>query len=137
MTQPDDADDPRSDTPPPLVAAASLVAVQGAVLLLLAVLEGASISSDRRELGISTTVFFAAYGVVLLVGAFALWRRAAWARGPVLLTQLIGLGLAWSLREHVAVAIALAVVATITLAGILHPDTIAALERDQSSDSSD
>lgn len=109
------------------MVAASLMGVQGLVLLLLAALEAASTNADRASLALSTAAFFAAYGAILVVGAFALWRRSAWARGPMLITQLIMLGLAWSLRDHVLVALALGAVAVVALAGALHPDTITAL----------
>lgn len=125
---PPDPDPFASATPPPLTVAASLVGVQGAVLLLLALAEMANISAERRSLGLATAVFFAAYGVVLIAAGVALWRRSSWARGPVLLTQLIWLGIAFSLREHVAVAIAVAVVALVVLAGMLSPASVAALE---------
>lgn len=114
--------------PPPLIVAASVAGVQGAVLLLLAILEFASVTSGRLAFGLSTAGFFAAYGVVLMVAAVALWRRQGWSRGPVLITQLIFLGLAWNLREHVLVAIVLAVVALVVLAGMVSKDTLAALD---------
>lgn len=120
--------DPGADRPPPLTVAASLAAVQALVLLVLAVLELASVSSERLGFGVSTAVFFAAYGVVLLGAALALWHRHGWARGPVLITQLIVLGLAWNLREHVLAAIGLAVVGLVVVAAVVHPDTVAALE---------
>ncbi len=116
--------------PPPLTVAASLVGVQAVVLLVLAVLETANLVDERRSMGLSTAVFFAAYGVVLLAAAWGLHRRATWARGPVLITQLIMLGLAWNVRDQVAIAIALALCAGIVLAGMLHPDTVTALDRD-------
>ncbi len=120
------------DAPPtsaaPLTVAVSLAAVEGVVLLLLAVLEMANVDSDRLGFGVSTAVFFGAYGVVLVGAALALWRRHSWARGPVLITQLILLGLAWNLREHVLLALALALVGLIVIAAMVHPDTIAALE---------
>jgi hypothetical protein len=119
--------------PPPLTGAASLVGVQGVVLVLLAILEFASVSSERLAMGLSTAAFFAAYGVVLVAAACGLWLRRGWSRGPVLITQLILLGLAWSMREHLAVAIGLAVCAGVVLAGLLHPDTIEALEGQPSS----
>ncbi|TYL45932.1 hypothetical protein FXB39_15595 [Nocardioides sp. BGMRC 2183] len=128
MTERDSAQ-PAIHPPAPLLVAASLVAVQGVVLLLLAVLEAAAVTEERRSLALSTAAFFAGYGVLLLVGAVALWRRAGWARGPVLLTQLIALGLAWTLRDQVAVALGLAAVAIIALAGVVHPATIEALAR--------
>lgn len=114
--------------PPPLVVAASLVAVQGLVMLLIAILEVASISADRVALGLSTALFFAAYGLVLLLGAAALWRRRAWARGPILFTQLFSLGLAWTLRDQPVPAVALALVAVVALVGMVHRDTMEALE---------
>ncbi len=117
-----------SDRPPQLTVAASLAAVQALVLLILAVLELASVSSERLGFGLSTALFFAAYGVVLVGAALALWRRHGWARGPVLITQLIVLGLAWNLREHVLAALGLAAFALVAVAAVVHPDTVAALE---------
>ena len=59
-------------------------------------------------------------------------RRASWARSPVVLAQLIQLGLAWSFRggETTWIAIALAVVAVVVVAGVLHPASIEALSDD-------
>jgi uncharacterized membrane protein (DUF2068 family) len=113
--------------PPPLTVAASLVAVQGFVLVALAVAELADLDADRRAMGLSTAGFFAGYGALLLVAAWGLWRRAAWSRGPALITQLIWLGLAWNIREHLVPAIAVALVALVVLAGVLHRDSIEAL----------
>lgn len=130
-----------SRNPPPLTATVSLVAVEAIVMILLAVLELADATPGRLGLGLSTAGFFAAYGGVLLLAAWGLWTRRPWARGPVLITQLILIGLAWSLREHWPVALALVVVACVALAGVLHPDSLAALDGDaddaQPSDSSD
>jgi hypothetical protein len=114
----------------PLTVAASLVAIQGALLLTFAVLELVSISSERLSLGVSTSVFFAIYGAALLLCAWALTRQQGWARGPVLLTQLIQLGLAWNLRDVTLVAVLLTVAALVVLAGMLHPSSIEALSDD-------
>ena len=97
---------------------------------MLAALELAHVSSERLSLGVSTAVFFAAYGAVLVLCAWALSRRHGWARGPVLLTQLIQLGLAWNLRDVTLVAVVLVVGALIVLAGMLHPATIEVLTDD-------
>jgi hypothetical protein len=118
------------DNPAPLTVAASLVVIQGALLLVFAVLELAHVSSDRVSLGVSTAVFFAVYGVILLLCAWALTRQQGWARGPVLLTQLIQIGLAWNLRDAVLLAIVLLVAAVVVLAGMLHPASIEALSDD-------
>ncbi|MFA6298386.1 MAG: hypothetical protein WC642_04425 [Nocardioides sp.] len=116
--------------PPPLLVAASLVAVQGLLLLLFAVLEIASLSAERMSMGLTTSAFFLAYGAALLGCAWALTRQHAWARGPVLLTQLIQLGLAWNLRDQPGVSIPMAVVALIVVAGMLHPATQDVLDDD-------
>ena len=118
-----------SGKPAPLVAAASLVAVEGLLLLAYAVLELANISADRVAVALTTTVFFAAYAVLLLACASAVVRGRSWARSPIVLTQLIQLGLAWSFRDGstLVVAVALAVTAVVVLAGILSPASIDAL----------
>ncbi len=121
---------PRSQSAPaPLVVAASLAAVEGGVVLLFAVIEIASLSSERIALALSTTAFFVIYGLALVVCAGAVTRGHAWARSPLVLAQLIQLGVAWSFRggDTTVVAIALAVVALVVIAGLLHPDSREAL----------
>ncbi len=118
---------PRPQNPAPLTVAASLVVIQGTLLVGLAGAELANISSARLTLGLSTAVFFLVYGVVLVICAAALTRRHGWTRGPVLITQLIQLGLAWNLRDAPLLAILLAVGAALVLAGMLHPASVEAL----------
>jgi hypothetical protein len=123
---------PSANRPAPLVVAASLVAVEGLLLLLFAVLELASLDSDRIAMGATTSIFFLAYGAGLLLCAWSLVRVQSWARSPVVLTQLIGLGVAWSFRggDTTAVAVAIAVVAVVVLAGLFHPASLTALADD-------
>lgn len=121
---------PEGATPPPLTVAASLVALQAVVLLGVAVVELVDLAPDRRALGVSTALFFTVYGALLAAAAWALWQQRGWSRGPVLLTQLIQLGLAWNLRDLTLLAIALAVTALVAIAGTIHPDSVAALERE-------
>jgi hypothetical protein len=116
------------DNPPPLTVAASLVAIQGVVLLALAVLELVNASSERMSMGVSTAVFFLVYGGLLLLCSWALTQQQGWTRGPVLITQLIQLGLAWNLRDLPLVAAALALTAAVVLAGMLHPATLKTLQ---------
>lgn len=119
---------PPADNPPPLTVAASLVAVEGVVLVALAVAELVNLTSERMSMGVSTGVFFLVYGVALGGCAWALNRQQGWTRGPVLLTQLIQLGLAWNLRDLPLIAGALAVTAAVVLAGMLHPATLRVLQ---------
>jgi len=117
------------ENPAPLVVAASLVAVEGLVMVLFAVLEAANLSTARVTMGVTTSLFFAVYGAALMFCAWQLTRGHSWARSPVVLAQLLQLGVAWSFRggDTTWVAVVLAVVAGITLAGLLHPQSIDAL----------
>ncbi len=115
--------------PPPLVTAASVTAVEGLVLLALAVLEIASLTGGRLTMGLTTALFFAAFGLLLMACGWLITRGHTWARGPILLAQLIALGLAWNLRggDTTIVAVVMAVVALIVVAGMLHPASIEAI----------
>ena len=120
----------RPASPAPLVTAASLAAVEGVVIIALAVLEIASLTGGRLTMGLTTTLFFAMYGGLLLVCAWVITHGGAWARGPILLAQLIQLGLAWNLRggETTLGAVVIGIVALVAIAGIVHPQSVEALE---------
>jgi hypothetical protein len=119
----------QSSVPAPLVVAASLVAVEGLLVVGYGVLEAASLTVGRLTMGLTTAVFFLGYGAGLLVCAWALRGLRSWARSPVVLAQLIQLGLAWSFRggETTYVAVGLALAAVVVLVGVLHPASIEAL----------
>ena len=119
----------RAPNPAPLIAAASLVAIEALVLLGYAVLELANVSSDRVAVAVTTSLFFAAYGVLLLASARAVTQGQSWGRSPIVLAQLIQLGVAWSFRgdDTALVALALAGVALVVLAGLFAPSSIDAL----------
>ena len=121
--------------PPPLVMAASVAAVEGLMLVALALLELFSLSSSRLTMGLTTAAFFAAFGVLLIVCGWVVTRGQTWARGPILMAQLIGLGLAWNLRggQTTLVAVAIVVVAVVVIAGLLHPASVEALNAEERS----
>jgi hypothetical protein len=127
--------DPRGrdlTVPPPLAVAAALVAVEALLLLVLAVLELANLRSIRLTMGLTTTVFFLVAAAGLAWCAWSLWRGRRWARGPVVMAQLIQLGLAWNFRDAptTLVAVGLAVAGLVVIAGLLHPATTQLLEDD-------
>lgn len=93
------------------------------VLMLARVAGAASVTS-----AVAGGIFFVLCAVGVGWGAYALWRLQSWARAPLVLVQLIVLGVAWSSRHAVLVALVLAVVALAGLAGILAPPSIKALE---------
>ncbi|MDN4162731.1 hypothetical protein [Nocardioides abyssi] len=121
-----------SATPAPLAVAASLTAVEGVVLVLLAVAELAHLTPGRVTMNVTTTGFFLLCGAALLLCAWGLKRHATWSRSPAVLAQLFGLGVAWSFRggNLPLVAIGLAVTAVVVLAGIFHPASTAVLTDD-------
>src|SRR6478752_3541050 len=76
--------------------AALVCLVEATALLALAVVELATLSSSRAAVGVTTTIFFLIYAAGLALAARALAAAHSWARAPLVLTQLIQLGLAWS-----------------------------------------
>ena len=114
------------------MVAASLVAVEAFVLAALGVLELANLRAIRLTMGLTTSAFFLAAAAGLAWCAWSLWKVRRWARGPVVMAQLIQLGLAWNFRDDptTLLAIGLAAVALVVLAGLLHPSTTAVLEED-------
>ena len=121
---------PGRQAPAPLRGAAVVAALQGLGLLGYGVLELFSLTSGRVTMGVTTAAFFAAYAAMLLVGAWGLLGLHSWARGPVVLAQLVWLGVAWSFRSGGTpwVALLLAVSAVVAVGGLLAPASIAALE---------
>lgn len=123
---------PDRPVPPPLVTAASLAAVEALVLASLGLLELASLRLSRLTMGATTAIFFVAAAAGLAWCAWSLWRVRRWARGPVVMTQLICLGLAWNFwgEQTRAISVGLALVALVVIAGLLHPQSTAVLEED-------
>ena len=118
--------------PPPLVVAASLVAVEAFVLLTLGVLELANLRVIRLTMGLTTTAFLLLAAAGLAWCAWSLWKVRRWARGPVVMAQLIQLGLAWNFRDvgGLVLPLSLAFVALLVIVGLLHPSTTEVLEED-------
>lgn len=120
---------PRTPVPAPLAVAASLAVVEGLLLVLYGVAEIAAVEAVRAVMGVTTALFFLVYGAGLVFCAWRMVRGAAWARSPVVMAQLIQLGVAWSFRggDSTLVALALGGVALVVLVGIFHPASLRAL----------
>ncbi|MGN6251757.1 MAG: hypothetical protein ACTHNS_08075 [Marmoricola sp.] len=116
----------------PLRTAAALVAVEGLLCGVFGVIEIASHHPEGATIGIGGGAFFLAYGAALVWCAWGMHRLRPWSRSPVLLSQLILLGLAWNVRtSSPAIASIALVVAVVVLAGTLHPRSIDALNREE------
>ncbi|MBL0749496.1 hypothetical protein [Nocardioides baculatus] len=120
-------------TPPPLVVAAALTGVEALVLAGLGALETANLTSGRLTMGVTTAAFFLGAAAALGWCAWALRGVRRWARGPVVMAQLILLGLAWNLwaGSTKPLSAGLAVVGLVVIAGLLHPASTRALEADE------
>lgn len=107
--------------------------LEGLFTVLFGISEALHVSSGRVVMGATTALFFVIYGIALGFCAWGVHALRSWSRGPVLLAQLIWLGLAWNLRGSSieAVAIAVAVAAFVVLAGMLHPQSVRALNREE------
>jgi hypothetical protein len=110
-----------------------LVALEGLVLAVLGVLELVSLHSDRVALALTTSLFFLGLGAALAWCARGLFLVRSWARGPVVVLQLIGLLLSSSFwgGETTGTAVGILAVSAATLVGILHPASIRALAADE------
>ena len=122
--------------PPPLVTAAGLTLVEGLLTVMFGVSEAVHVTSQRLVMGVTTAAFFVAYGAAMMLCAWGLHRLHTWARGPVLLAQLIWLGLAWNFRhgDTWPLAVGLAVPAVIVLVGMLVPSSVEALDHGRDDD---
>jgi hypothetical protein len=117
---------------------ALLVALEAAGLLAFALVDLLHISSDRLALGITNAVFFAIYAVGLALCARGLLLLRSWCRGPIVLAQIIQLGIAWSFagRATAWLSAVLALPAVIVLVSALAPSTTQTLYGGESHDGS-
>lgn len=111
------------------MVAAALAGVEGALIVLTGIAELTSLQGNKAVMAATTAVFFLVYGSGLAFSAWRMHRGESWARSPVVMAQLIQLGVAWSFwgGSSTAVAVALGLVALVVLAGVFHPASLAAL----------
>ena len=116
--------------PPPLTVAASLVALEAAILVLQGLALLPALEGERLAMGATSVAFFLLYGGFLGYCAWQVYRLRSWARSPIVLAQLIQIlvGASFWGGATTIVAIVAVVLGLITLAGIFHPASLAALE---------
>ena len=128
---PDEAEPPAFPEQPTTAirVAATLVALEAVGLVVLAVAEVVNIDSHHPSVGVTTGLFFFLYAAGLALCARGLLRLSSWTRGPIVLAQLIELGVAWSFRggDTTWVSILLAIPAVVVLAVMFAPSTTLAL----------
>lgn len=115
-----------------LLLVAVIVSAEALTYIVLAVLGAADLSDDRLGFGIGTAVFLAVYGLGQLWAAWRIVPGDAWARSPLVVTQIIQVLIAWNVfGESWWLAALLAVAAVLVLAALLAPTVTRALSRDQ------
>jgi hypothetical protein len=115
--------------PTSLGVAALLAGLQGVAIVVVAALEVVHLTPGRATMGVTTAVFLVAYGAGLTFSAWGLSRCSSWARGPVVMAQLIDLGLAWNVREsNTPLSVGLTLLAVVTLVAVLVRPSRLALE---------
>jgi TctA family transporter len=83
---------PAADVPASLRRAAIAVAVEALLLAGVAVyLVVLTLADDASSVGraVAEVVYFGLAAVALTAGARGLWRRSSWARGPVVVLQIL------------------------------------------------
>lgn len=81
-----------------LFIAVVIIGIEAAVYVALGVIAIASQSGNAAD-GLWIGLFLIVYGLAQLFAGSKLLRWHTWARGPLVFTQLIQLGLAWGLRD--------------------------------------
>ena len=110
--------------PVALTVAALIAVVEAAVLVVMAILSLTKVTT----MSTTAAAFFVIWAAALVACAWGLWRLHSWARSPIVLFELITLGLAWDAHHsNAALAIVLAILSLATLVGVFHPRSIEAL----------
>jgi hypothetical protein len=126
---------PAAPRPPGLVLVAAVTAVEGLSLAAFGTWLGvesrvARAADDRMAAG--SAVYFLVLGPLVLLVAWALWRRQGWAMGAALFVQLLALPVAWTMAQGglLVAALPLAAAAVAGVVVLLQPGTRHALGRD-------
>lgn len=110
--------------------------LEAVALLAFGIAELTELDKNRPSVALTSGVFFFLYAVGLAFAARGFLRLRSWSRGPVVLAQLIQLGVAWSFfgNDTVWVAVVLAIPALGVLIVALSPATTELLYRGSQGD---
>ena len=100
------------------------------MIIGLGIAQTPGMHGEKLAMNLTTALFFLLYGGFLAFCSWQLYRLRSWARAPVVLAQLIQIlvGASFWGEPTTAVAVTSVVLALLTLAGIFHPASLAALE---------
>ncbi|MFT4263942.1 MAG: hypothetical protein QM572_11215 [Nocardioides sp.] len=114
--------------PRPLLVTVGVVLLQAVAFVVLAVWQLIVLESDKVAMSATTSAFYVIAAVTLVACAVGLLRLSSIARSPIVMVELIELGVAWSFRGMWFVAVPLALASVVALVGIFAPASIEALE---------
>jgi hypothetical protein len=120
----------RPEAPPPLIVAASVVALEALGYVAVGITEWAVTDFHKPVVGLSTGLFFVAFGIFLGFCAWRLLKLNSWSRAPIVMTQLIQIPVGisfWGGGWTNSVTIGMMLLSVIVLAGIFHPQSLEAL----------
>jgi hypothetical protein len=115
-----------------LLTAACVTGLEGLLVLAYAVVLSTDIHSDRVAMGVTTSLFFGLVAGALIACSWYVVHGRTWARSPIIVTEVLALGLAWNFLggSTTWLAVVLALFAVLVLVGLLHPASLEALDRD-------
>jgi hypothetical protein len=108
----------------------SVAALEAALLVLQGLALIPALEGERLVMGSTSVAFFVVYGGFLGYCAWSVYRLHSWARAPLVLAQLIQILVGASFWGGPTTIVAVIAVAAgvLTLAGIFHPASLAALD---------
>jgi hypothetical protein len=112
--------------------AVSIAALEAALLILQGLALLPALEGERLVMGSTSVAFFLLYGGFVGYCAWSVYRLRSWARAPLVLAQLIQIlvGASFWGGTTTIVAVVAIILGLLALAGIFHPDSLAALEGD-------
>lgn len=121
---------PGSVAPRPLAVASAVTLLQAVTFLGLAIAQALSFASERAAMNWTTILGFLLWALMLGACGGQVVRGRSWARSPIVMAQLIHLGVAWSFVKgdpaqwQAITAWAIAATAVVVLVGLFHPKSI-------------
>ncbi len=121
--EPADSESDREQAARLLRIVAVIVFAEALAALAFSITEFAHVDTRRPTVAVTTGAFVLLYAVGLGLSAYGAYRLRRWCRSPIVLTQLIQLGLAWSFLGGATtwISVALAVPAVAVLVVVFLP----------------